>query len=53
MSKDKNSNPQQDNPKGSDNNTNPNLGDNIIKGSNPDLPTFLNPPPPPPDKDGE
>lgn len=38
-------------PKGNDIRTNPNVGDRIIKGENPDLPVYRNPPPPPPKKE--
>ncbi|MFT4760272.1 MAG: hypothetical protein ACI9XO_004881 [Paraglaciecola sp.] len=36
--------------KGDDSRTNPNLGKDIIKGDNNNLPIFRNPPPPPPKK---
>ena len=35
------------NQSGNGSKTNPNFGDRIIKGDNPNLPTFKNPPPPP------
>jgi len=44
MAKEVKSNPKPDS--GSINR--PNIGDNIIKGENPKLPTMENPPPPPP-----
>lgn len=34
-------------PTGNGSRTNPNFGDRKVKGQNPNLPTFRNPPPPP------
>lgn len=34
-------------PKSNSSRTNPNFGDRKVKGQNPNLPTFRNPPPPP------
>ncbi len=51
MAKEKKTPPKSSpNTTGDDSKTNPNFGDKIIKGDNPNLPTFHNPPQPPPDK---